>query len=241
MTDVVYIFGPGGSKWGDRELFYSLRSVGRHLKNFGQIFVLGSFPAFARSPGIPFKHLLSSDPYRNKQHNQRKKMLELCVNPEISESFLLMNDDFFICRDVDAVTIPAYRQGTIAMHIDWRKENPSTYLNSLVNTARALERSKLPDLDFELHVPMPMRRDALKRVLEDFTFDWSVRDGLCARSLYGNSLNLPGVRLMDLKLDSPLTESELLGKISDKPFFSAGPGGCNPAMASALEKLFPTF
>lgn len=236
--DVVYLLGPG-SLWHDRELFYSLRSVQRHLIGRNRVYVVGSPPRFAGPPGIPFKFLPFPDSTHCSQHNVRAKLQHILFLPNISDEFLLMNDDFYFLEDRRIDDIPLYRQGTLPMHIEWREHTGNPYVESLKKTASALASKGLPQVDFELHAPIRYQKDVLAAVLDDFNFDWSGHRGLLVRSLYGNYLRSHGVPLEDCKIDFPIERAEIDRRLRNRPYFSLGPGGCTPDMELKLHELFP--
>lgn len=241
-VDVVYVYrrNPLTGSDCESELFWSLRSVAKHLKGVGRIWIIGDFPLFKRYPGVEYTVIPASDPFQTSQHNVRSKLLKIVHCSEISDLFLLMNDDFFILRDLEARSIPMYRSGTIQQHIDWREcNNPnSPYVGALKDTQRELERAGHPTVDFEVHVPAPLRRSILKEVVGDDEYNWSGQWGLLPRSLYGNFAGFKGSPMMDVKVDSPLTEDELVRRTTSADFLSTGKGGLNQVMFKRLSKLF---
>lgn len=228
--DVVYVLG-SGSKWNDHELKYSLRSVFRHLKNFRRVAVAGDLPRCMLPAGVFF--LPMRDTTSNKQVNVQEKLRKLCEVPQIGEDILLMNDDFFFLRDVDANSIPLYRQGTIAEHLEWRSEVKSTYSRALEITNAVLRDGGFPTLDFEVHVPIPLNKEKLRGALQE------IAPGALLRSTYANRNREPGVLLSDCKLDSPLTYEEIERRTAERDFFSLGDGGINTDMKKFLEKRYP--
>jgi hypothetical protein len=46
--DLVYVLG-SGSRWGDNELRYSLRSVEKHLKGYNNVYLVGDKPDWVRN------------------------------------------------------------------------------------------------------------------------------------------------------------------------------------------------
>jgi hypothetical protein len=238
--DVVYILGPG-STWNDNELLYSLRSVRKHLRGFRKIFVVGSMPRVVEHDDeCGFVWVPAEDKFGDaRQHNVRAKLIHAAHNPDISDEFLLMNDDFFFLAPVDISEIPYYRQGTLPQHIEWREERGGAYLETLRNTERILRHKNLPVVDFELHVPIRFKKGPLSNVLDDDYFDWSPRAGLCFRSLYCNLLGIKGQPIGDVKIDAPLERSELDRRMADNTFLSIGPAACTKTMETVLKERFP--
>ena len=58
QIDVLYILGIG-SKFGNEELKYSLRSLETYVKDYGRVFITGVFPPFIDKSKVIYKlHIL---------------------------------------------------------------------------------------------------------------------------------------------------------------------------------------
>lgn len=223
MKDFVYILG-SGSKYNDLEIKYSLMSVQRFVRNVRRIYVVGDIPR--RPVDVDFAHLRADDLSDNKSANARNKLLKFAKHETALNDFVLMNDDFFFCREVDADAIKPTASGTLQMHIESREGQASNYYKALVNTDAALKALKYPTRDFETHVPMPMERDKFVHLVKNV--DWSKRPCPLFRSMYGNMFGIAAERLMDLKIQEPLPEDEIRRRIGNRAFFSIGDGALAP-------------
>jgi len=219
VKDFVYILGDG-SRNEDFEIKYSLMSVARFVSNVRRIYVVGDIPR--RTSDVEFSHLQAQDLTGDKSANVRAKLQKFCSHKSALNDFVLMNDDFFFCRPVDADKITPTASGTLEMHIASRAGQNTRYSGALKQTLETLREMGYKTRDYETHVPLPMSRDRFLRLIENV--DWSVSPCPLFRSMYGNLFDLPAERLSDLKLSEPLTEAEIKRRIGDRAFFSIGDG-----------------
>jgi len=101
--DIVYILGTG-SLAQDEEIRYSLRSIEKHMQDLDNVYVVGERPDFL----INIKHISCKDPHGEKWKNAHHKIMTACNLGELSEEFLLMNDDFFANADFIGAELPFY-------------------------------------------------------------------------------------------------------------------------------------
>lgn len=221
MMDVVYVLG-AGSKQGDFEIQCSVASLVRHCAGqYRQLIIVGEMPRTTLP--VPFEYVAMSDPSSCRSANTTNKLRKICSTRGISDRFVLMNDDFFFCRDTDLNTIPHYRSGFLADHIEHRKHCKNGYYSCLVKTENVLKKEGLPTRDFELHVPIVYEREPLYRIIGQHEFTGKVVPLM--RSLYCNTLKIEGERLSDLKFDAPVCFADIAAKVADRAFFSVGDGG----------------
>lgn len=193
MVDYVYICRDGDNE----ELRYSIRSVVANMPP-GKIWVVGGKPNWYTGNHIPVKQ----DAVKNR--NARNNLKAICSSREISENFVLMNDDFFVVKPVK--TIKHYHGGLLSEKIDLYQDlqPTSSYTRSLENTHRRLLKLGIENpLDYELHVPMPMTKANLRVAL---------RGEVLWRSTYGNIFHVLGKKITDVKV---YTSSPLLRKSYD--------------------------
>ena len=181
--DLVYICGPGDNE----ELRYSIRSAVKNLK-FDNLWVVGGKPSWY--VGNHLEVIQNKAKYVNARNNLRA----ICNSPEISDSFILMNDDFYIIKKVD--NVPYMHGGSLFKKISRYKEltGDTRYVLMLKKTCANLSLKFGNDvLDYELHVPMVMEKEKLLKIIE-------VPD--LWRSRYGNVFNVGGIEMNDVKIYS---------------------------------------
>jgi hypothetical protein len=179
--DLVYICRSGPNE----ELRYSIRSAVKNL-SFDNLWVVGGKPEWYTGNYIE----LPQD--KSKYTNARKNLLAVCSSKEISSSFILMNDDFYIINKVKDV--PYMHGGLLDNKIALYKSiaGNTSYVAMLKKTLSNLsKRFKRDILDYELHVPMVMEKEKLLGILDSPDF-W--------RSRYGNTFSVGGKQIEDVKV-----------------------------------------
>ena len=184
--DFVYVCRQGENE----ELRYSIRSV---LSSFpdATVWVVGAKPGWYGGNFIAVKK------ERNRYATVEKNLLAIVESPDISETFVLMNDDFFITHKIDK--IETYHSGRLYDMMDRLEQTCNannmdrSYLNRITRTHSYIKsRFKINDpINYELHMPMVMEKEKLADVL-----------GIPAlwRSAYGNKYNVAGILSGDVKV-----------------------------------------
>ncbi|WP_435109396.1 hypothetical protein [Nocardiopsis synnemataformans] len=221
--DVVYVVGP--QKRSD-ELRYSLRALAAHVPH-DRVWIVGHMPRWVQ--GV--RHIPRAQ-FSTKWANSTGNMRVACSHPEVSDSFIYMNDDFFTMRPLEE--IPVLHRGPVA---DVAARTPhSRYREGMLATARALRALGVAEpLSYELHVPMVVDKarmlDALSRP--------QVRGipVVHKRTLYGNLAQVGGEQAADVKVHSASQAAP-----SDDPLFiSTNPGAFTDGPVGRLiREAFPT-
>ena len=181
--DFVYICKDGFNE----ELKYSIRSVVQSFPD-SNIWVVGGKPDWYVGNYIEVNQVHTK--YKNAAENLKK----ICSSSEISESFILMNDDFYIIKKIN--NIENYHGGYLLNKINlYQKINGnSNYTRKLAATYKKIIGLGIADpLDYELHIPMIMEKEKLKEVLQ-------YEDKFLWRSMYGNIFNVEGKEMQDVKV-----------------------------------------
>lgn len=182
--DIVYICRDGDNE----ELRYSIRSVVKNLKH-DNIWVVGGKPDWYIGNHIPV--------YQNsrKYDNARKNLKVVSLSDEISENFILMNDDFFIMKPMEHVEI--WHGGSLWDKSERRMqlEPYSTYGKYLRETYKTIKHLGIDEpLDYELHTPLPTTKTSIAEALK--------HEGLW-RSISANVSGIGGDQHEDVKLYTP--------------------------------------
>ena len=101
--DAVYILG-NGSLVNNEEIRFSIRSLEENMLDLRNIYIIGDDPKFLKD----FKHISALDSFTERWKNSFHKIILACSIPEISEEFLLMNDDFFMLEPFQGADFPFY-------------------------------------------------------------------------------------------------------------------------------------
>ena len=221
--DFVYICKPGNNE----ELRYSIRSV-LHSFPDANIWVVGGKPKWYVG------NYININQDNHKYSNAINNLNAICRSEKISNSFILMNDDFFIIKKIN--TIETFYNGFISEKIDRyaKTAGRSMYVNKLMTTNKKLIQNGIKKpIDYELHIPMLMEKDKLKDIIFKYpTCLW--------RSMYGNMYNIGGTQMEDVKIYSDKKYKEISDTIySESTFLSTEDKAFNLAFDSILSKMFP--
>jgi hypothetical protein len=222
--DLVYICRNGENE----ELRYSIRSAIKNLPH-DKIWVVGGKPDWYTG------NYIQVDQTRSKYVNAKNNLKVLAESEEISEKFILMNDDFYILNKIDFV--PYMHAKTLDEKIRIREDlfTGNSYNKLLKQTIRSVSnRVEGPIIDYELHVPMIMEKKKLLQVLNLMGL-W--------RSLYGNVFNVGGIEMTDVKV---YVESSVFYPNSYRlnnlkyDYLSSSDDSFELVKSTILEKLFYT-
>ena len=181
--DFVYICRDGENE----ELRYSIRSV---LNSFPEatVWLVGGKPEWYSGHCVPVEQ------NSNKYANALKNLKSLCEHPEISDNFVLMNDDFFIIKKINSVD--QFYNGLLSDKINRFTQitGSSMYIKKLITTNKKLIDLGIKNpIDYELHTPMPMNKTGLLDVIEKYP-------ECLWRSMFGNLYNVGGTQMDDVKI-----------------------------------------
>jgi hypothetical protein len=220
--DFVYICRSGENE----ELRYSIRSVVSSFTE-ARIWVVGGKPDWYLGNYIE----VAQD--RHKYANAFNNIIAICDSKEISESFVLMNDDFFILKRFDLNDI--FHGGPLVNKIKTHIKNmpDSRYGRKLIETRDMLKSNNLYDsLDYELHVPMVLEKDKLRVIVKKYP-------ELLWRSMYGNLYRLGGKEIKDVKVYSdPRRSDKSMVVDKDSVFVSTQDDSFNIIYESFLKEMF---
>jgi hypothetical protein len=183
-VDVVWVCRTGPNE----ELRYSIRSVAKNMPH-ENIVVVGGKPDWYTGTFIPVDSGSSTNKYENTKNNIR----QIVDSPDISDDFVLMNDDFYVLKPIDQV--PYYHNGLLADKIAEfvRFTTWSTYTNVLSRTMSVLNNLGIRDpLDYTLHIPMMFNKQKLADILP--------HPIASIRTLYGNIYKVGGRKMSDVKV-----------------------------------------
>lgn len=186
--DLVIPVRPGDQ---NEELRYALRSFEKNLPH-RQVVIVGHKPRWLRGVlHIPTQQ--TGTKYKNSTRNVEAA----CRHPEVSETFLLCNDDFFVLKRTEPM--PVFHWGPMKdVERYYAARANGAYLKGLRATKELLaELGYKNPLSYELHLPMPMQK---RKFLEVLKLGRHIR-ALHKRTLYGNvALGGDGQEVTDPKV-----------------------------------------
>lgn len=185
--DVVYVV-----RLGDRNepLRWSLRSLTNVPHD--RVWLAGHCPPWvAETAGwVPVEQA-----QRARWTNVRENLRAACSCPDVSDPFLLFNDDFYAVEPVTEV--PVMHRGPVERWLQARKGG--TYAKGLQATVELLAREGIEGpLNYGCHVPLPVRKGPMLDALD--VLDRLPEQAWHVRTFYGNRERLGGVEIADPKV-----------------------------------------
>ena len=213
------------------ELTYSLRS----LKNLphNRVFIVGGCPTNINKSKIIYKPILQN---QSKYKNTTYNLKQICQDKDLSDDFILMNDDFFVLKPIsDLVNELNLCRGTIKdVLADYKSRYGvmNDYTNGMKQTMIFLQDiGILEPLSYELHIPMIINKQKFLKMFE-LPYINSIKV-LHKRSLYGNLYNKDSKPILDVKV----LASYFLPLGSDK--FLSTEDNSWPIVKTYVGRLFP--
>lgn len=211
MLDFVYIVKEDEH---NEDLRYSLRSIAKYYPE-NKVWIVGYKPSWVKN--VNYLHIeQAGDKWKNSINN----ILAACNCPDISENFILMNDDFFMIKP----TVPIEMMGNAALgllshSIIKYKTSKSPWHDAFGQVQVLLKKLNIPEpyYDFETHAPLQINKKKFVEVMnlpevQEFMQTSKV---LHKRTLYKNYdkpeviTNLPA----DIKVTQTFDDSESRLKI----------------------------
>ena len=185
--DIVYILRDGKNE----ELRYSLRSVEKNYPHERVVFYGGKPDGIEPDLFVPYMQ-----PGDSKWEKVRNTVEMICKNDQLTEDFILFNDDFFIMKPVEIPT--NYYDGTLDERIKTiegavfgRHSEYSDCLRHLVETLRSADVAN--PLNYAHHTPMIINRKKMLETLKEYPNEPMFR------ALYGNINQIGGENMPDVK------------------------------------------
>lgn len=230
MIDIVYLYTAGSDI---TELKYSLRSLEKHLTGFRNLYIVGDDPGFIKD-AIIIKH---PNPHKgNRARNIYERILRACQEEGLTDYFLYNSDDIFLLKSFDAKTFPYYYCSTLPETFQ-KMGKDNSYRLYVESTLKALQQKELPVINFNGHSPIVYHKSLYPDIMSQY--NWEAPKGYVSKSVYCNTLKIPGEFLKDIKIFTPKTKTAIIRKIEKSPMFSTDDDGMNERMKELLQELFP--
>ena len=230
--DIVYIYNHSCSKWRGQELKCSLRSLELYGKNYGNVYIVGDKAPYLNDRII---HIPMEDDETNTREKRIcEKILRACRTEEISETFVMFNDDYFLLKEIDFSNLHYYYYNDLEKKAANRQKN-DIYKKALQNTLIALLNEGHPIKHFDIHFPMYYNKEKFIEVMGQYF--WGVKGGYVIKSLYANTLRIEGLQRRDCKIYLSHDKREIMDATKDVDLFSTE--NITRVMAEFLHKLYP--
>ncbi|MTE20275.1 hypothetical protein F0L17_14385 [Streptomyces sp. TRM43335] len=174
----------------NQPLRYALRSWAANLPH-RRVWIVGYRPTWAA--GVEHIPTVQDG---TKYQNTTAAVRAACEHPEVSSTFLLCNDDFFVMDPVEEM--PVLHRGPLRqVEAYYATRGNGKYLRGLRETRDWLTSLGHTDLlSYELHVPLPVEKKAMLAVLDAGAH----LDVLHKRTAYGVINGLGGEQVEDVKV-----------------------------------------
>lgn len=151
--DLVYIVKKSEV---NNELRYSLRSIAKFIPN-ANIWIVGYKPTWVKNVNyLPTEQ--TGDKWKNSIHN----IIAACECPDISEDFILMNDDFFAIRPIDNLEKSIdVSLGLLSDSIVKHEKKSSNWHKAFKFVDELLKDLNVqgPYYDYETHMPLKINKE----------------------------------------------------------------------------------
>ncbi|MER6557877.1 hypothetical protein ABT300_08930 [Streptomyces sp. NPDC001027] len=174
----------------NEQLRYALRSWVANLPH-RRVWVVGFRPWWAVGVG----HIPTDQRLTPAYVNTTTAMRAACEHPEVSDPFLWANDDFFVMRPQEA-PFPVFHRGPVREVFAQYGTRSSAYVAAMREThAFLVGLGHEEPTSFELHVPLPVRKDGMLHALD-------VGEGhdVHKRTVYGAVNGVTGIQMRDVKI-----------------------------------------
>jgi len=217
--DVVYVNKDGENP----ELMYSLRTL-KHV-NHRKVWIFGGAPVWINPDTVNHvSRMQKGSPYRS----TRGHIAAACNTPEVSDPFMLWNDDFYAMQRVGKM--PLLHRGRIGGVMERYANVKTTWARGLREAAAMLEQRGLKDISYDLHVPLIVYKEPMREALR--WADKAACDAIHTRTLYGNLVDLGGDAIADPKM------SRRSAPFPEGPWLSSGDDTFRSTIEPVLRYLF---
>lgn len=157
--DFVYIVKEDEN---NEDLKYSLRSIAKYYPE-NKVWIVGYKPSWVKNVEyLPVKQ--SKDKWKNSMTN----ILTACKCKDISDDFILMNDDFFMIKPLIPIEMIANTTlGLLSSTINKNKELKSPWYDAFQQVYDLLKDLNIPEpyYDFEAHLPLQINKKKFIKVI----------------------------------------------------------------------------
>ena len=183
--DIVYILKKDIQP---AELIYSLRSVEKNFP-FNEVWFVCGQPKGLKPDG----QIIHEQVGKTKWDWIKSSMYEVLRNDEITDTFFLFNDDFFVMKPFKGKFVN-YVDGTLERRIEELHSSlgMSPYCRTLYKAQQELMSARLPQMNYDVHLPMLVTKTGMSAALKSFSSPQM-------RSLYGNYNQVPYILHDDVK------------------------------------------
>lgn len=220
--DVVYVTRDGANP----ELRYSLRTL-RNVEHRG-VWVFGGGDQELNLDNVWFKSRRNGV---SAYSSTRAHITAACNTPEVSDPFMLWNDDFYAMRRI--YDMPVYHRGPLERLLESSVQHKTTWWKGLRATAAMMEKHGMLDgaFSYDTHLPLIVHKKEMREALR--LAERVTADAVHVRTLYGAICGLGGVVYPDPKM---IRRSD---PFPTGPWLSSSDNTFRSSVEPVLRYLFP--
>lgn len=181
--------GPDNSGCNHEELRIVLRSLEKHAKNLGKVFIVTDCgPSWLKNVRL----IAHGDPHKhNKDANLIEKVITACNCDDLSDKFIFWSDDQALVQDYDLYShTPVYNNRTVQWFI--KANSTNRWIKRMLNTFKMLQdRGKGINFNWESHTPQPMNKHLFPSIME--SVDFRANEGMAINTTYFGLLEAPPI------------------------------------------------
>lgn len=194
LIDVVIPMGTGSVN-SNNELRFCLRSIEKNLRGYRNIWIVGFMPKWMRNlKHIPFKE------YHPKANNIHDKIKAACEHPEVSDEFIMFNDDYFLTCETQATTYP-YCFSDDAFQEVMNRPKADPYRRLVVDTINETGMKEY----YDIHCPVRIK----KSVFLSMPYNRNYEGGILVKSSYAKHANVHGIPTHDGIIRNKMTREQI--------------------------------
>lgn len=187
--DAVYVCRDGENP----ELRYSLRT----LKNVDhdRVWIFGGAPSWINPDTVTHQKRMQD---AARFITTRNHIKAACENPEVSDPFMLWNDDFYAMEKVG--TVPVYHRGSLYVVLEEYARLRTPWAKGLRETAAWMKKHELLNgvMSYDIHLPLIIHKAEMLEAIRLVKATHS--DVIHLRTIYGVTASLGGVGYVDPKM-----------------------------------------
>jgi glycosyltransferase involved in cell wall biosynthesis len=194
LIDVVIPVGTGSVN-SNNELRFCLRSIEKNLRGYRNIWIVGFMPKWLKN----LKHITFKE-YHPKANNIHDKIKAACEHPEVSDEFIMFNDDYFLTSEVQAVIYPNYYSRQALADVMGRKRS-DPYRRLVVDT---INETRMIDY-YDIHVPLRIKKSEFLSM----PYNRNYEGGILVKSSYAKHAQVQGIDRLDPIIRNKATRDEI--------------------------------
>lgn len=209
------------------ELLFALRSIDKYLTGWSNVVIIGTPPEWYKG------EFVQAQDYRHrKQYSIYSKLLVACELNNVTDSFLMWNDDHFLLKHLHVGHIDSWYDCNLKETLN--KNHGARYRETIANTLQIIPEGR----NYDIHAPCRYDKPTFKMLFSNESRE------ICIKSRYFNFLNVlagisGGSEMKDFKINQLLSKEAIKELIKDRLFFSTSTNGMKKPMIELLNELYP--